>query len=446
MGPGNEVMRVVVWKTATDAERSQILRRGIGEIFSPELKVSIGRILDNVREHGDEAVCRALRDFDHINLEPHQLRVSEEEFERARELISTDVMTAIADMIDHIRRFNEQVMERKAQDWWFESDPGLFIGEKITPIHSAGLFCPSGKASYPSVLAQIGTPAVVAGVPTKIVITPPIPGSASGEVDAATLVVAYELGLHDVFRVNGPAGVAAVAFGTESIPKVVKVVGPGSPAVTCAQIEVQRFGCQTMMLLGPTESLVIADSTADPVRLAADLLNEAEHGTDSTSVLVTNDRGLVEATQRELLRQIVLLPDLRREAAAASLGVNGGCILVDSIEEAADVANAFGPEHLQLATADNDSVLHLIHTAGEVLLGQDTTFSMANFVIGCPASLPTSGFAGSASGITAEAFLKRTAVARADEAAMRRSATSVIALADHEGFPAHANAMHVRLR
>jgi histidinol dehydrogenase len=287
MSSVREVMRVVVWKDAPDAGKAQILGRGIGEIFSPTLKNNIGKIIEDVREHGDEAVCRALRDFDHIMVEPDRLRVSDEEFAHARTKISADVSAAIRDMIDHIRRFNDQVMERKAQDWWFESEPGLLVGEKITAIHSVGLFCPSGKASYPSVLAQIGTPAVVAGVPTKVVITPPMPGSAAGEVDAATLVVADELGLRDVFRVNGPAGVAAVAFGTQTIPKVVKVVGPGSPAVTCAQIEVQRYGCSTMMLLGPTESLVLADSTADPVRLAADLLNEAEHGTDSSSVLVT---------------------------------------------------------------------------------------------------------------------------------------------------------------
>jgi histidinol dehydrogenase len=257
--------------------------------------------------------------------------------------------------------------------------------------------------------------------------------------------VADELGLHDVFRVNGPAGVAAVAFGTATIPKVVKVVGPGSPAVTCAQVEVQRYGCATMMLLGPSESLILADDTADPVRLAADLLNEAEHGTDSTVLLVTPSRRLVDATEAELVRQINALPDARRDAAASSLGAWGGALLVSGVEEGAEVANAFGPEHMQIVTSDPQAVLELVHTAGEVLLGQHTAIAAANFVIGCPASLPTSGFASVASGITAEAFLKRTAVAQADETAMRRMAPSVIALADHEGFPAHANSIRIRL-
>ncbi len=443
--PPDNVLRVQTWREMDTAARQQILGRGIGTIFSAQLKESIGRIIDDVRVNGDDALCRALRDFDRIDVPADRLRVSQQEFAAARAKVPASLVDAIRDMIDHIRRFNEQVMERKAQDWWFESEPGLFVGEKHTAIHSAALFCPSGKASYPSVLAQIGTPAVVAGVGRRIVITPPVPGSSTGEIDAATLVVADELGLHDVFRVNGPAGIAAAAFGTATIPKVVKVVGPGSPAVTCAQVEVQRYGCSTMMLLGPSESLILADETADPVRLAADLLNEAEHGTDSTSLLITDSLALIDAVERELQRQIVLLPEARRVAAASSLGAMGGAIIVTSIKEGADVANAFGPEHMQIVTADPHGVLDLIHTAGEVLLGQDTAISAANFVIGCPASLPTSGFASVASGITAETFLKRTAVAHADAVAMRRMAPSVIALADHEGFPAHANAIRIRL-
>lgn len=440
-----QVLRILEWSTLLPHEQDAVMHRGIDAIFNASLQENISKILMDVRENGDEAVCRALRDFDKINLTPDQLRVSQTEFEEALQTIDTNVHAAIRDMIDHIRRFNEQVMERKGQDWWFESEPGLFVGEKVTPIHSTGLFCPSGKASYPSVLAQIGTPATVAKVPLRVVITPPLPGSAAGKVDAATLVVAHELGIDQVFRVNGPAGVAAVAFGTESIPKVVKVIGPGSPAVTCAQIEVQRFGCSTMMLLGPSESLILADSSADPVLLAADLLNEAEHGTDSTTIFITNDRSLMRATEAALVQQIAQLPDARRQAAAAALGVNGGCILVDSIEQGAEIANRFGPEHMQIATADPHATLQLVHTAGEVLLGQHTTISAANFIIGCPASLPTSGFANVASGVTAEAFLKRTALAHADEVAMRRMAPSVIALADHEGFPAHANAQRIRL-
>jgi histidinol dehydrogenase len=201
-----------------------------------------------------------------------------------------------------------------------------------------------------------------------------------------------------------------------------------------------------MMVLGPTESLVIADDGADPMRLAADLLIEAEHGTDSSVVLVTTSAALAEAADAELSRQLADLPAVRADAARASLGVNGGCVLVAALDEAVAVANRYAPEHLQVAVSEGviDHVVDGLHNAGEILIGQHTPFSAANFVIGCPASLPTSGFAHVSSGITAATFLKRTAVARADAEALARLAPTVIALADHEGFPAHAAAIRLR--
>jgi len=335
-------------------------------------------------------------------------------------------------------------MER-ASDWQIEIENGLVAGEKITPISSVGLFVPSGKASYPSVAYQLGVPAVVAGVREIVLVVPPVPGG-NGEVDPAVLVVCRLLGITNVFRVNGPAGIAALGFGTQSIPRVRKVVGPGSPAVTIAQVEMQRHGLATMMLLGPTESLVITDHTADPVRLAADLLIEAEHGTDSSVVLVTPSAELVDLVDAELERQVADLPPARAEAARASLGMNGGAVITANMNEAVDVANEYAAEHMQVIVdaRHEEAVVDALVNAGEILVGQHTPFSAANFVIGCPASLPTSGFAHVSSGITVEAFLKRTAVARANEAALRRMSRSIVALADHEGFPAHGNAIRRR--
>ncbi len=422
--------------------RDAVMRRGIDDIFDPDLRRSIGALIDDVRERGDAAVCDALGRFDGIEVAPDGLRVSADEFEQAS--VSDDVDAAIDDAIAHLRAFNEAQMEQAA-DWSIESEPGLTVGEKITPITSAGLFTPSGKASYPSVAYQLAVPAVVAGVPSIALVVPPVPGGA-GEVDPAVLVVCRKLGIADVFRVNGPAGIAALGFGTDTIPKVRKIVGPGSPAVTIAQVEMQRHGVATMMLLGPTESLVIADDSADPALLAADLLIEAEHGTDSTVVLLTDSAALADAVDAELERQLAGLADVRATAARASLGPNGGCVLVDSLVVAVGIANEFAPEHLQVAVADAvvDEVVDALVNAGEILIGQHTPFSAANFVIGCPASLPTSGFAHVSSGITADTFLKRTAIARADAAALARMAPSVLALADHEGFPAHGDALRLR--
>lgn len=428
----------------TPAERAALVDRDINRAVGPQLRADIAALVSDVRERGDDALCEALARFDGVEVTPDGLRVTSDERERASRQVDPALRVAIRDMVDHIRRFNEQLKTRLA-DWQFESEPGLVVGERVSPIVSAGLFCPSGKASYPSVLAQLGGPAVVAGVPEIRVVVPPKPG-AGGAVDPVVLAVADELELNEVFRVNGPAGVAALAFGTERIGRVVKVMGPGSWPVTVAQLEVQRYGTATVMALGPTESLVIADASADPRRLAADLLIEAEHGTDSCTVLVTPDASLAESVDAELERQLAALPAARAEAAASSLGVNGGCVIVDRLLDAAEVANQFAPEHLQLVVepALEAEMLDALVNAGEILLGQNTPFSAANFMIGCPASLPTNGFARVSSGVTVDSFLKRTAVARADEAALRRLAPSVLAIADVEGFPAHANAVRLR--
>jgi histidinol dehydrogenase len=429
------------WSSLDHEARRQLVERGLGQLYDDALRDGIVALIEDVRVRGDAAVVDALKRFDGCEVDPGALRIPQAEIDAAGVEVAPGVMTALADAIDHVRRFNEKLCEQG--DWSFESDPGLIVGEKVTPVSSVGLFVPSGKGSFPSVLVQLAVPAIVAGVPQIVVVVPPLPGG-GGDVDPAVLAVCSLLGLHDVFRANGPAGIAAMAFGTTTIPKVRMVVGPGSPAVTCAQVEVQRWGTVTTMVLGPTESMVIADETADVRLLAADLLNEAEHGADSASLLVTTSESLLAATQEEVARQLERLPDPRRGYAAAALGINGGAVLVDSLAEAAEVANAYAPEHLQVSVADTEEVLVLLVDAGEILIGQDTPFSAANYVLGCPASLPTSGFAKVSGGVTADTFRKRIGVARSDRRALRGIRDTVVALARHEGFPAHEAAVTAR--
>jgi len=331
----------------TATERDALCQRGLAEIFNSDLRESIGSLIEDVRVRGDQAVCDALQKFDGITISPSQLRVSADEIAAAS--IDPALENAIIDAISHLRAFNDQLLERSG-DWQMEIENGLIAGEKVSPISSVGLFVPSGKASYPSVAYQLGVPAVVAGVPNIVLVVPPIPGG-NGEVDPAVLVICRLLGITQVFRINGPAGIAALGFGTESIPKVRKVVGPGSPAVTLAQVEMQRHGLATMMLLGPTESLVVADDTAHIGRLASDLLIEAEHGTDSSVVLVCTSQDIIDAVENELQIQIGDLPANRAEACRASLGDNGGAILVASLTEAIEVANVYAPEHCQVAVS-----------------------------------------------------------------------------------------------
>ena len=434
-------MRVLAWSGLDDGAREQLLGRGVTAIFDPQLRESVDLIINDVREHGDTAVIRALAKFDGCDVAEGGLQVTEGEFAAARDLVPAPVQEAIAEGIANVRAFNEELTRER--EWRVEIQPGLTVGEKSTAIASAGLFIPSGKGSFPSVLVQIGTPAVVAGVPEIAVVVPPLPGG-DGEVDPAVLCAADQLRIRQLFRANGPAGVAALAFGTESIPKVRKVLGPGSPPVQAAQIACQQHGCHTQMLLGPSESLIIADDSADPRLLAADLLNEAEHGPDSASVLVTDSESLIEAAQLEIASQIALLPEPRRAYAHTALGENGGAILVTDLAEAAAVANWYAPEHMQIVARDEEAVLAMIDHAGEVLLGQQTPMSLANYVIGVPAALPTGAFARVTGGVTAETFLKKVSIAKADAGALQRLSPAALALADHEGFPAHAAALRAR--
>jgi histidinol dehydrogenase len=421
-------------------DRERIMRRSTAAIFDPDLNRDVTAVLEDVRANGDEAVCRALERFDGAVCSPGDLRVSGRELDAAREVVPHAVAAAIREAIAASRAFNARVLE--GATWRAELAPGVEVGEQARPIESAGLFVPSGKGSFPSVLVQIGTPAVAAGVPRVVVVVPPKSGRGL-EVDPAVLVVADELGLREVFRVNGPAGIAALAFGTETIPKVGLVVGPGSPAVTAAQIQVQAYGCPTVMLFGPSESLTIADDSADPEVLAADILNEAEHGADSAALLVTPSAELVDAVDRELERRLATLPEWRRELAAAVFSGYGGAVLVRDLDEAAAFANEYAPEHLLVATSDPEALLMRLDHAGEILLG-DTPFAAANYVLGVPATLPTGGYAKVSSGVTARTFTKTSSIARTNREALGRLAPAILALAEHEGFPAHEAAIRAR--
>lgn len=437
-----DVPSVLDWAAAAQDERDRVLLRGAHEAGpDPEvLRKSIVELVDDVRDRGDAGLLDALSRFDGVTITADQLRVTAEEFAAARQSLAPDTIEAIRRAIAQVRLFNELELEQSS---WETDVDGSRLGIRALPIESVGLFVPAGKGSFPSVLIQIATPAVVVGVSHVAIVIPPTPGT-GGAVDPAALVAAEELGIDEVYRVNGPAGIAALAHGTETIPKVRKIVGPGSPAVTAAQLEAQRAGCLVGVGFGPTDSLIVCDADADPRLLAADLLNEAEHGPDSSAVLVSADANVLEAAAHEVARQLEDLPEPRRSYARQSIFDNGGLVKVADEAEAMEVANDYAPEHLQLAVSDPDRWLPLVRFAGTVLLGQWTTFAASNFAIGTPATLPTGGFAKATSGVTAATYLNRVAVARLNEASFRRLAPTITALAEHEGFPAHAATVTVR--
>ena len=438
------ILAVRRWADLPELERRRILARSTAAIFDPELMIGIEAIFRDVAERGDAAVVEITERFDRVRLDPGRLAVPPTEIEAAHASLDPGLLGGIREAIANSRRFNEAQVAATATDWRSEVRPGFLLGERFAPIPSAGLFVPTGKASYPSVLCQIGTPAVVAGVAEIVVVVPPIPGSAAGAVDPATLAVAFELGIERVFRANGPAAIAALTFGTGSIPRVMKIVGPGSPAVTAAQVLAQRFGTACQMLCGPSESLLVADDSADPWRLAIDLLNEAEHGADSAATLVTDSPALAADVERAVAEQIVGLPAVRQDAARVALSDLGGVILVDTMDEALAFASEYAAEHVQIATRDPEASLAGLRYAGEVLLGQDTPIGASSFTIGIPATLPTGGYARLNGGVTARTFLTSTSTARLSPEALAGLAGPTLALADHEGFPAHANAFRLR--
>jgi len=428
-----ELLSIVVWDDADEPTRSKIVtRNGLagGLSVRTDFGASIRALLEDVRADGDEALVRALQTFDHVGgATPDRLRVSPDEVTAAHAEVPARVVRAIGVAISRSLAFNREIVERAS---WSSHGHGRTVGEVARPIESVGLFVPSGKGSYPSVMVQIGAPAVAAGVERIVVVVPPVPGG-DGRVDPATLVAADLLGLREVYCFNGPSGIAALAYGTASVPRVAKVVGPGSPAVTLAQLLVQADGCQVAPGLGPTDSAIIADASADPRILAADLINEAEHGTDSSAILVSIDRRVLDAVTDEVATQLDLLPEPRRGYALSSLN-NGGLILTRDLNQALEVINDYASEHVQLAVADPDALVPRIRYAGTVLLGQWTSFAAS---IGTPATLPTTGYAKRASGVTAHTFLNIIATAHLTDQGFWNIADVIEDLAEHEGFPAH---------
>ncbi|MGH2388653.1 MAG: histidinol dehydrogenase [Chloroflexota bacterium] len=422
----------------TAEERRRLLRRSSADVFDQTLHASVSALIEDVRTRGDAAVVDATERFDRIELHRDRIRIHTDDIDAAPNLLAPELLTAIDEAIANVRRFNELIVERSS--WQAELGPGIWVGEQASPLDRVGLYVPCGKGSFPSVMIHLGTPAVVAGVEEIAVVLPPLPDR-GGAVDPAVLAVASRLGIREIYRANGVAGIAALALGTESVRRVRRIDGPGSPAIAAAQLQVQRYGVAVGLLYGPSEAVILADRAANPDLLAADLLNDAEHGPDSAALLITDDAALVEEVERQVALRLADLPEPRRAYAAASISVYGGAIVVESLDEGIAFVNEYAPEHLQLALARPEESLSRIRNAGEILLGQGTPFVAANFSLGIPNTLPTGGFAALSSACTAHTFLKRGTVARLAPEALARLRPGVRALSEHEGFPAHTAAL-----
>ncbi|WP_297446569.1 histidinol dehydrogenase [Desulfurobacterium sp.] len=415
-----------------DAELSRIKTRGQG--LESKYATSVLEIIENVRKYGDTAVFGYAKKFDRVELTPENVKVSEEEIEEAFEKVKPEIIDAIKLAVDRVRKFHEHQKENS----YFVTEPGMVLGQKVIPLESAGIYVPGGKASYPSSVIMNAVPAKVAGVEKVVMVTPAI---GSLEVNPYSLVAAKLSGVDEIYRVGGAHGVAAIAFGTASIPKVDKIVGPGNIYVALAKKFL--FGQVDIdMVAGPSEILVIADETANPEWVAIDLLSQAEHDELAGAFLVTHDDRIAQAVIEEVNRKLKTLK--RKEIAQKSIENFGTVFLTENVYHSCEVANIVAPEHLEVATAEPFALLDFIKNAGAIFLGYYTCESLGDYVLGPNHVLPTGGSAKFFSPLGVYDFVKRSSVLYVSRDGFERVSSATALLADVEGLEAHSLAARVR--
>ncbi len=399
-----------------------------------EVNQAVRTILENVRTRKDEAIKEYNLRFDHADTP--NLEVSKEEIQAAYERIPSELREVLVKAERNIRRFHEKQI---ANDFVIEEEDGSLIGQRVMPIEKVGLYVPGGTASYPSTVLMNAVPAKIAGVKELVLVSPP---GKNGEIADPILAAAYVAGVDRVFRVGGAQAVAALCYGTESIPKVYKIVGPGNIYVAMAKKMV--FGQVAIdMIAGPSEVMVVADESANPAWVAADLLSQAEHDKLAMAILVTDSEALAEAVKGELEKQTPLLP--RCEIAEASLRNYGRIFVTESLDQAFEVANEIAPEHLELAVENPLDLVSKVRNAGSVFLGHFTTEPLGDYLAGPNHTLPTSGTAKFASPLSVDDFRKKTQICYFTKEKELSVARDVALFARSEGLEAHARAALVRL-
>jgi histidinol dehydrogenase len=395
-------------------------------------------VIDRIKQAGDLAVVECARKFDYTSASVENLKVTEAEFDRAETLIEPQVRAAIEQAFANIKAVHQRQMPEEMQ--LAEIEGGVFAGEKISPIPNVGLYVPRGKGAFPSMMLMLTVPAMVAGVNRIVVCTPP---DKQGNVEPVSLVAARMAGVKEVYKLGGVQAIAAMALGTETVPKVDKITGPCSIYGAAAKRLLNGI-VDVGLPAGPSEAIVLADETTDPQLAALDLLIEAEHGADSAALLVTHSEAVAEKAKEYLERYLQRLPAWRKEFCEQGLAAYGGILLTSSLEESIAFINDYAPEHLEVLVKEPFSVIGKIKNAGEILMGAYTPSSMATYAIGVNAVLPTGGFARSYSAVSVFDFLKRSTLAYLTPEGFNRLKETTKTLADYEEFPAHAMAIRER--
>ena len=396
---------------------------------------AVAEIIETVKKGGDEALFSYTEKFDHCKMDAAHIRVTREEIDEAYQKVDADVVEVMKKSAANIRAFHEKQLRNS----WFDPKPdGTILGMKILPIAIAGVYVPGGKAAYPSSVLMNVLPAKVAGVERIIMTTPP---GADGRVNPGTLVAAHIAGVDEIYKVGGAQAIAAMAFGTQSIPKVDKITGPGNIFVALAKKAC--FGYVSIdSIAGPSEILVIADETANPRYVAADLLSQAEHDELASAILITTSKTLADQVSVEVDRFVANLS--RRKIIEKSLNNYGYILLVDSLDEAADTANEIASEHLEILTKDPFAMMTKIRNAGAIFLGEYSSEPLGDYFAGPNHVLPTNGTARFFSPLNVDDFLKKTSIISYSRPALEKIHQDIECFAENEGLTAHANSIRVR--
>jgi histidinol dehydrogenase len=430
------MLRTITQLSEAKAELQRICDR-IHDDQVVHKEATVREILQAVKRQGDRAVLHYTAEFDNLTLESSGLRVSGAELDAAYQQVSKDLLDAIQLAHRQIEAFHRQ---RKPKSWVQFGEDEVVLGKRYTPVDRAGLYVPGGRAAYPSTVLMNAVPAMVAGVPRAAIVTPPGPDK---QINAAVLVAAQEAGIDEIYRVGGAQAIAALAYGTETIPKVDVITGPGNIYVTLAKKLVYgTVGIDS--LAGPSEVLIIADHTANPTYVAADLLAQAEHDPLAAAILITTNALLAEKVVQEVETQLVGHP--RRTLTEKSIAHYGVIIVVDSLERAAELSNEFAPEHLELEVEDPWALLEHIRHAGAIFLGSDTPEAVGDYLAGPNHTLPTSGSARYASALGVETFMKHSSLIQYSGTALNKMASAIEILAEAEGLPSHRDSVRLRSR
>ncbi len=401
------------------------------------VKRHVARIVEDVAERGDEAVIEYTARFDGAELTPDELRVAEDEFAEARKLVPERTLKALQRAALRIGEFHQRQLPQGAM---FELGDGITVGYSYKPISNVGIYAPGGRAAYPSTVLMAAIPAKIAGVKRIAMCTPPSP---EGKANPHALMAAMLAGVDEVYKVGGPQAIAAMAFGTQTIPKVDKIVGPGNIYVTAAKLLVSGQ-VEIDFPAGPSEILIVADEGADPELVAWDMLSQAEHDPDAAAVLVTTNMRLAEAVA-ERLAELVERSE-RASMIERSLERNGAIIVVSSLREAIALANEYAPEHLMLLTKQWKQILPLIENAGAIFVGPNSPVAIGDYCTGPNHVLPTGGRAKASSGLSVMDFMKMTTVQILDSRGLRSLAPIAMELARAEGLPGHFEAVKARFK